>query len=91
MFDTSNVPCKGKTELFFNERTRRGQYHAKTICRKCDKKAECLDYAVNNHIFFGVWGGLNSKEIEAQRRLKGIVLEPHYGYTRVRRERKNYG
>ena len=36
-------------------------------------------------IFYGVWGGYNSKEIEAQRRMRNIVLPPHYGYTRVRK------
>ena len=85
MFDTTHAACKGKLNLFFNERNRRQQAEAKTICRSCPIREECADWAMKNHIFYGIWGGYNSKEIEAQRRIRKIVLPPHYGYTRARK------
>ena len=35
---------------------------AKSICSKCNVRAECLNYALNNKISFGIWGGFNSRE-----------------------------
>jgi len=32
--------------------------HARTICNKCPVKQECLMFAVNNRIHYGIWGGL---------------------------------
>jgi WhiB family redox-sensing transcriptional regulator len=31
--------------------------HARTICNKCPVKQECLMFAVNNRIHYGIWGG----------------------------------
>lgn len=35
---------------------------AKTICRSCIVRAECLDYALRNDERFGVYGGLSARE-----------------------------
>jgi WhiB family redox-sensing transcriptional regulator len=32
--------------------------HARTICETCPVKRECLMFAVNNRIQYGIWGGL---------------------------------
>jgi WhiB family redox-sensing transcriptional regulator len=40
---------------------------AKKICRGCEVRAECLDYALANDERFGIWGGLSERE---RRRLK---------------------
>jgi len=85
MFNNGKANCVGRTKLFFNERNRRAKAEAKTICRQCEVREECRDYAIDNHIFYGVWGGLDSREIEAERRIRGTVLPPHYGYARARR------
>jgi WhiB family transcriptional regulator, redox-sensing transcriptional regulator len=40
---------------------------AKTICRKCLVKAECLKFALVHDERFGIWGGLSDRE---RRRLR---------------------
>ncbi|EFL37861.1 transcription factor WhiB family protein [Streptomyces griseoflavus Tu4000] len=35
---------------------------AKRICGLCPIRAACLDYAMNNDMRFGVWGGMSEKE-----------------------------
>ena len=40
---------------------------AKRVCRSCDVRAECLDYALGNDERFGIWGGLSERE---RRRIK---------------------
>lgn len=42
-------------------------YEAKQVCRNCPVKAECLDYALNQGMVHGVWGGLTEAE---RRRIK---------------------
>jgi len=37
---------------------------AREICSRCHVQEQCLDYAMRNHIEFGVWGGLSVKERE---------------------------
>jgi WhiB family redox-sensing transcriptional regulator len=57
--------CVGQTELFFVES--RGysgaQYSkAKEICHTCPVKSECLKFALENSMEFGVWGGKTPAE-----------------------------
>lgn len=40
---------------------------AKKVCRSCEVRAECLEYALENDERFGIWGGLSERE---RRRLK---------------------
>ena len=40
---------------------------AKSVCGRCDVRADCLDYALANDERFGIWGGLSERE---RRRLK---------------------
>jgi WhiB family transcriptional regulator, redox-sensing transcriptional regulator len=40
---------------------------AKRVCRSCEVRAECLDYALEHDERFGIWGGLSERE---RRRLK---------------------
>ena len=35
---------------------------AKRVCRSCDVRAECLEYALENGEEFGIWGGLSPQE-----------------------------
>lgn len=38
---------------------------AKRVCRACEVRAQCLDFAVRNGIPFGVYGGLDERERRA--------------------------
>jgi WhiB family redox-sensing transcriptional regulator len=45
---------------------------AKAVCASCPVRAECLDYALEHHVRYGSWGGLNEHErfTERQRRAR---------------------
>jgi WhiB family transcriptional regulator, redox-sensing transcriptional regulator len=51
-------------EIFFDPRVR-FERKAKSICGRCEVRADCLAYALRNRVEFGVWGGLNGKERRA--------------------------
>jgi len=43
---------------------------AKRVCRSCEVRAECLEYALDHHERFGIWGGMSERE---RRRLERIA------------------
>ncbi|MFI6316169.1 WhiB family transcriptional regulator [Nonomuraea sp. NPDC050556] len=58
-------------ELFF-PLTDRGPGHvqyerAKTVCRRCPVRAECLEFAVRTRQEHGVWGGTDPTERSSRR------------------------
>ena len=62
--------CRGEpTELFFfDERIERKRVaEAKAVCDKCPVWKNCLNYAIETPIDFGIWGGFTSKERERLR------------------------
>ena len=55
------------SEIFFPEKgasTRR----AKLVCRGCEVRAECLEYALTRGEEFGVWGGMSERQRRALKR-----------------------
>ena len=38
---------------------------AKSVCRSCPVKLECLEYAIRNNERFGVYGGMSERERRA--------------------------
>lgn len=54
-------------EIFFPEKGSAGIRDAKAVCRRCPVQQRCLEYAVDNQIQHGVWGGLTLVE---RRRLR---------------------
>jgi WhiB family redox-sensing transcriptional regulator len=51
-------------EIFFDPRVR-FERKAKSICGRCDVRTDCLAYALQTRIEFGIWGGMNGKERRA--------------------------
>lgn len=43
---------------------------AKRICRSCDVQEECLDYALQHNVRFGIWGGKSERELRAILKLR---------------------
>ena len=48
-------------EVFFPE-AGGSTLQAKRVCRHCDVRTQCLDYALAHHERFGVWGGHSERE-----------------------------
>jgi WhiB family transcriptional regulator, redox-sensing transcriptional regulator len=53
-------------EAFFPEKGGSTR-EAKRVCRSCEVRVECLEYALQNDERFGIWGGLSERE---RRRIK---------------------
>jgi WhiB family transcriptional regulator, redox-sensing transcriptional regulator len=41
---------------------------AKAVCRQCDVRQECLQYALDSNQEYGIWGGLTEEERRYMRR-----------------------
>jgi WhiB family transcriptional regulator, redox-sensing transcriptional regulator len=51
-------PAKGESNL-----------EAKLVCRMCEVRARCLDYALDNDETFGIWGGMSERQRRKVRRM----------------------
>ena len=65
-----DAACKGTdtNKLFYADHDTSEIAEAKKICAGCTVRQECLDYALDNHETYGVWGGLAPKERRHYRR-----------------------
>jgi len=59
--------CAGKSELFYEEKSRIIIARAKVICESCPVKDPCLDHAMENEPL-GLWGGMTANERRRMRR-----------------------
>jgi WhiB family transcriptional regulator, redox-sensing transcriptional regulator len=41
---------------------------ARAVCASCPVRIQCLDYALENSIRYGIWGGLNAGDRTRERR-----------------------
>lgn len=66
-----DAACQGlETELFFPERGEHATY-PRSVCAGCPVTSECLAYAVDHGIIYGLWGGLGERARQRYvRRLK---------------------
>ena len=60
----SRAACVSQSDAdFFPERGgKRDVAAAKAVCAGCPVRAECLDYALDMRVRFGIWGGLTTPE-----------------------------
>jgi WhiB family transcriptional regulator, redox-sensing transcriptional regulator len=45
---------------------------AKRVCRSCEVRAACLEYALEHGIHYGIWGGMS--ELERRRLMRGRAV-----------------
>ena len=65
--------CKGaNADLFFPERGASTRA-AKAICRACNVREECLEFAITTGEKFGIWGGMSERERRRVRRERQIA------------------
>ena len=55
-------------EAFFPEKGGSTR-EAKRVCRSCEVRAECLEYALTHDERFGIWGGTSEHERRQLRRV----------------------
>lgn len=59
----ASSPCVGKDRLFFSSHPA-DRKRATSICMEsCPNVSECLQYAVDERITIGVWGGKTGPEL----------------------------
>ena len=59
-------------DLFFPERGASTR-EAKSVCRGCEVRLECLEYALGHGEKFGIWGGLSERERRRVRRERALA------------------
>ncbi len=58
-------------DLFFPERGASTR-EAKAVCKGCEVRDDCLEYALANGEKFGIWGGLSERERRRVRRQRAL-------------------
>jgi WhiB family transcriptional regulator, redox-sensing transcriptional regulator len=67
-----NANCLGvDPDLFFPERGASTR-EAKAVCRGCEVREDCLEYALAHGEKFGIWGGLSERERRRVRRQRAL-------------------
>ena len=70
----NHVKCRDLSGDVFFPRDRVGVIVAKHICATCPVSRDCLEYALENHIDHGVWGGCSERE-------RGRILRRRSGHS----------
>jgi WhiB family redox-sensing transcriptional regulator len=65
-------------DLFFPERGASTR-EAKEVCRGCEVRYDCLEFALQNGEKFGIWGGLSERERRRIRRQRAQVARSTVG------------
>jgi WhiB family redox-sensing transcriptional regulator len=53
--------CIGKDPQLFFPTDSRGVRIAQIVCSTCAVKSDCLNYALDHKISYGVWGGVSER------------------------------
>lgn len=68
--------CRGRVNDMFPKSYRDISYlpTARALCRKCEVKSECLEYALSFPIvdMQGVWAGMTPRQLAKEQRRRGI-------------------
>ena len=59
---TEQANCKDMDKSVFFPNSSRELKQAKQVCSTCRVSVECLQYATDNALNFGVWGGLGETD-----------------------------
>lgn len=59
-------------DLFFPERGASTR-EAKAVCKGCQVREDCLEFALTNGEKFGIWGGLSERERRRIRRQRSLA------------------
>ena len=63
MFNFNDIACKDvDTNLFFSELKSKNRKSKKLFSNSCPVKSECLEFALNDGIEFGIFGGATPQE-----------------------------
>ena len=58
-----DAPCRGDDRTFFSGKPSKRK-SAIAVCSGCSSVEKCLDFAIENNITIGVWGGKTGPELD---------------------------
>ena len=65
--------CRTTPHIDFFPTTGAGVAAARKVCAKCPVRPECLEYALQEGVTHGVWGGSSDRERQRQRALRAAA------------------
>lgn len=75
--------CRGADHTIFFPKPGHGTHvntqRAKAICQACPVRVECHDYAVENYLTYGIWGGLSERDRRRDRKEQGLGRVNQHG------------
>jgi WhiB family redox-sensing transcriptional regulator len=69
---TKESACRGMEKQIFYGETRADVEEAKKVCPRCIVRLYCLKEAIVNNEEFGVWGGLEQKDLRTIRKIEPL-------------------
>ena len=54
--------CRGEPLTLFYPPSGRRPTEALAICARCPVRVDCLEYAIEHHQHWGVWGGMTERQ-----------------------------
>ncbi|HJP64945.1 MAG TPA: WhiB family transcriptional regulator [Actinomycetota bacterium] len=76
MFWQTQARCREHDPEIFFAAGSRSERRAKAICGRCPVADQCLAFAIDSGVEFGVWGGLSGSERSTLRR-RGRAVPTH--------------